>query len=125
MPRSLNRGVVLGCKQLTDKTNFMSEALKGQATPEQIAAWKEQFKNIYSIEVEGYVGYFQNPNRKHMNAAMSKANPDAALDMYEFLAKLTKIGGAEELISDDELFFGLTQHLKTKMDGKKGQLVNL
>jgi hypothetical protein len=101
-------------------------SLIGQLTVDQIAELKTKYKaGIYAVIIDGHIGYFQNPNRIHMNISMSKASADAALDMYEMLAKLTMIGGSEVLLTDDAMFFGLTQHLKTKMDGKKGQLVNL
>ena len=100
--------------------------LIGEASPEQIKEWKEKYKGgIYQVANGGYVAYFQNPNRIHVNIAMSKSNNDAAFDMYETLAKLTKIGGSEELLTNDEFFYDLTLHLKTKIEGKKGQLKNL
>jgi hypothetical protein len=100
--------------------------LIGQATPEQIEAWKKQYTGgVYAIEVDGHIGYFKNPSRKELNYAMSKADRDAALDMFEQLAEITFIGGSEATIKNDELFFGLVQELKVKMDGKKAKLVNL
>ncbi len=106
----------------------MSNELKliGQATPEQIEAWKKQYTGgIYGVAVDGYIGYFKNPSRKELNYAMSKADKDAALEMFEQLAEVTFIGGSEAVIKNDELFLGLVQELKVKMDGKKAQLVNL
>ncbi len=100
--------------------------LTGQANAEQIAAWKKQYPGgVYAIEVDGHVGYFKNPTRKEMNYAMSKADKEAALDMFEQLAEITYLGGSEAVIRNDELFFGLVQELKVKMDGKKARLVNL
>jgi len=100
--------------------------LTGEASPEEIKAWKATYKQgIYQVVNGNYVAYFQNPTRIHMNISMSQAKAEAALDMYEMLAKLTKIGGAEELLTDDEMFYGLTADLKVKMDGKRGVLKNL
>jgi len=100
--------------------------LIGQQTDEQIQNWKLQNKQgIYSIEAEGHIGYFKNPNRHEMNCTMSKASMDAALDMYEELARLTFLGGSEDLLNDDQMFFGLVQQIKVKMEGKKATLVNL
>jgi len=102
------------------------QQITGQQTAEQIQAWKAQYKQgIYAIEVDNHIGYFSNPSRHEMNCAMSKASSDAALDMYEELARLTFIGGAEEVIDNDQMFFGLVQQIKVKMDGKKARLVNL
>jgi len=100
--------------------------LIGQQSAEQIQQWKQQNKQgIYSIEADGHIAYFKNPNRHEMNCTMSKASLDAALDMYEELAKLTFLGGSEDLLNDDQMFFGLVQQIKVKLEGKKATLVNL
>lgn len=102
------------------------QQIAGQQNEEQIQAWKHQYKQgIYAIEVDNHIGYFKNPSRHEMNCAMSKASSDAALDMYEELARLTFIGGTEEVINNDQMFFGLVQQIKVKMEGKKAKLVNL
>ncbi len=104
----------------------MEQQLTGQQTDEQVNTWKQQYKQgIYAIEVDGHVGYFKNPNRNEMNCALSKASSGLALDMYEELARLTFLGGSEEVINDDQKFFGLVQQIRSKMDGKKAKLVNL
>lgn len=104
----------------------MQQQLTGQQTDEQIQAWKQQYKQgIYAIEIDNHIGYFKNPNRHEMNCTLSKASSDAALDMYEELARLTFLGGSEEVLNDDQKFFGLVQQVRTKMDGKKAKLVNL
>jgi len=100
--------------------------LKGQATDAQIAEWKTKHKyGIYSIEVDQHVGYFKNPGRTELNCAMSKADKDKALALFEELANLTFIGGSDELLNDDQMFIGVCQELKVKLDGKKARLVNL
>lgn len=100
--------------------------LNGQQPDEQVQKWKQQHKQgIYAIEADGHIAYFKNPNRHEMNCTMSKASMDAALDMYEELAKLTFLGGSEELLNDDQMFFGLVQQIKVKLEGKKATLVNL
>lgn len=104
----------------------MNEILTGQASPEQIAAWKKQYtQGIYALVVDGHIAYFKNPGRNEMNCAMSRASGTAALDMYDDLARRTLIGGSEAVLDDDQMFFGAVQQVKTKMEGKKAQLVNL
>lgn len=101
-------------------------ALKGQATDALVAEWKAKHKyGIYAIEVEGHIGYFKNPGRNELNCAMSKADRDKALDIFEELANITFIGGSEEILRDDQMFIGVSQELKVKLDGKKAKLVNL
>lgn len=38
----------------------MNEILTGQASPEQIAAWKKQYtQGIYALVVDGHIAYFK------------------------------------------------------------------
>lgn len=100
--------------------------LTGQVTDNQIAEWKAKYKyGIYALEVDGHIGYFKNPDRHDLNCAMSKSDKDRTLDVFEELANLTFIGGSEELLRDDQMFIGICQELKTKLDGKRARLVNL
>ena len=104
----------------------MDTQLIGQATESRIAEWKAKHKyGIYAIEVDGHVGYFKNPGRNELNCALSKADRDKALDVFEELANITFIGGSEEILKDDQMFIGVSQELKAKLDGKKAKLVNL
>ncbi len=103
-----------------------TNALKGQVADEQITEWKTKYKyGIYAVEVEGHIGYFKNPGRHELNCAMSKADREKALDLFEELANITFIGGSEEILKDDQMFIGVSQELKIKLDGKKAKLVNL
>ena len=98
----------------------------GSVSEGQIKEWKATHKyGIYSIEVEGHIAYFKNPGRHELNCTMSKADNERALDMYEELASLTFIGGCDELLRDDQMFIGVCQELKVKLEGKKAVLVNL
>ncbi len=100
--------------------------LTGQASEDQINEWKRKHKTgIYSVEVDGHIGYFKNPGRNELNCAMSKADREKALDIFEELANITFLGGSEEILKDDQMFIGVSQELKVKLDGKKAILVNL
>ncbi len=103
-----------------------TQQLTGQASPEQIQEWKQKYKQgIYAIEVDGHIAYFKNPGRHEMNCAMSKASSEASFDIYDELTKRTLIGGSEDVLTDDQKFFGAVHQLKVKMEGKKASLVNL
>lgn len=98
----------------------------GQVADGQIDSWKSKFKQgIYALEVGGHIAYFKNPCRAEINCAMSKADREKTLEMYEELAQLTFIGGSEHVLTDDELFLGICQELGLKLEGKKATLVNL
>ena len=101
--------------------------LVGQATPEQIAAWKAQYKmGIYSLTDDDglHVGYFKNPSRQEVNCALASANK-TPLGPAEELAKLTFIGGSEALLNDDAMSLGTTEYINKKMNGVKLRMVNL
>jgi hypothetical protein len=101
-------------------------SITGQATAEQIAEWKAKYKyGIYALEVDGHIGYFKNPGRSELNYAMSKSDNDKVLNIFEELANVTFIGGSREILEDDQMFIGISQELKTKLEGKKAKLVNL
>ena len=104
----------------------MNTQLKGQATEAQIAEWKSKYKyGIYALKVDGHVGYFKNPDRNEVNFAMSKADNDKVLNVFEGLASVTFIGGSKDILEDDQLFIGICQELKVKLEGKRAKLVNL
>lgn len=91
-----------------------------------MAEWKATHKyGIYAIEVGGHIAYFKNPGRNELNCAMSKADREKALHIFEELANLTFVGGSKEVLLDDQLFIGASQELKTKLEGTKAKLVNL
>jgi hypothetical protein len=100
--------------------------LKGQASKAQIDEWKQKYHyGIYAVEVGGHVAYFKNPGRHELNCALTKADKERALAVFEELASVTYIGGSEEVLKDDQMFIGICQELKVKLDGKKARLVNL
>lgn len=100
--------------------------ITGLATDAQLKEWKAKYKyGIYAVEVDGHIAYFKNPDRHDLNCAMRKADRDKALDVFEELAAITFIGGSDEVLKDDQMFIGLSQELKVKLEGKKAQLVNL
>ncbi len=100
--------------------------LKGQESSSQIEEWKQKYQyGIYAVEVGGHVAYFKNPGRHELNCALTKADKERALAVFEELASVTYIGGSEEVLKDDQMFIGICQELKVKLDGKKARLVNL
>lgn len=98
----------------------------GQANDQQIKEWKTIHKTgIYAIIVDNHIAYFKNPNRQEVNCALSKADTDNALGVFEMLANITFIGGSEEIMKDDRMFIGMCNEMKVKLDGAKATLVNL
>ena len=104
----------------------MSAVLIGQATDDKVKDWKVKHKyGIYAVTIDGHIAYFKNPNRQEINCALSKADKENALAVFEMLASVTFLGGSDELLNDDQMFVGLSSEIKVKLDGKKASLVNL
>lgn len=103
-----------------------TKTMKGQVSLSQIDEWKQKYPyGIYAVEVDGHVAYFKNPGRHELNCALTKADKEKALAVFEELANITYIGGSEEVLKDDQMFIGICLELKVKLDGKKARLVNL
>lgn len=105
-----------------------TQNLIGQATAEQIAKWKEQYKaGIYSITAGDHIAYFRNPQRQDVAKAMELASDEDQLSGIEEFGKLCCIGGSEDILKDDSLFLSARHVLSAKVQGSeiKAQLVNL
>ncbi|MBA3830139.1 MAG: hypothetical protein H0X33_14460 [Taibaiella sp.] len=104
-----------------------TQLLKGEATPEEIAGWKKLYpQGIYSIIVGGKsVLYFKKPGRSELNYANSKRNPDEEFDYYEAICFVTCIGGAKDLLNDEQSFLGIVLRMHTLSIGEPTELVNL
>lgn len=104
----------------------MNKELVGQATDEQIAAWKKDNKDgIYKIEVDGHVGYFRNPDMDDLNIAASQVDADAPLDFNKTIMRDTILGGSERIIEETRLFMGASKQIAKKIDGAKAKLSDL
>jgi hypothetical protein len=90
--------------------------LKGQATEEQLAAWKKLHGDVYSVEVEGHIGYLKPMERKVMMYALSKLdisisdqgkkmNLGQMAQSGEVVLQNCWIGGSEDIRKNDDLFF--------------------
>lgn len=101
-------------------------SLKGQATPEQIAKWKQEYPDgISAIEVGEHILYVRNPDMNDLNFAGSQATDDAPLDYYKVLLNEIYIGGSKEALNDVDCMKGMIKVLKPLIDGKKAKLVKL
>jgi hypothetical protein len=102
--------------------------LMGQATDEQIAAWKAKYKmGIFAYEINGQIAYFKNPSRQEINCALYKADAESPLSACEELASLIYIPDQPNttILTDDEVYSGLMICMKLKLNGIPGRLVNL
>lgn len=100
--------------------------IKGQASPEQIEAWKKE-KNVdkilfakASLNEEQTIAYFIKPNRVIIAACMKKAKDNkGVMDNLKFLDLMRKnlfIGGDPNWLTDDALKNGFDSHIDTLME---------
>lgn len=86
------------------------------ATPEQIAAWKKLYGDVYEITVDGRTGYVRGFDRNTMKFALSqlkfKLGADSSAEVsVEKMIELGEIGlqncwlgGDDEILNNDRLF---------------------
>ena len=105
--------------------------LIGQATAEQIAAWKEEVKKkygetaeVYEYEVEGSVAYLRSVDRDTYSAAAAKVSTSPA-KFNELVINNIWLGGDEAIRKQDQFYFGLIDFVEDLMGKKKGSLKTL
>lgn len=96
----------------------------GQATPEQIEAWKAEHGEVFAIIVEDSVLYVRKPTRKDLSYASASAK-NGGLDYIEALMKNCKLGGDETIITDDGKFMGASGQMATLVEIKAATIKKL
>lgn len=98
-----------------------SSMKSGQASPEQIEAWKKQYGKVFELDIEDAVGYLRRPTRVELSAATAlSANDPVAFN--ERLLNDCWLGGDERIKTDDEYFFGASPLLAQLVEAKHGEL---
>lgn len=102
--------------------------LKGQATAEQIATWKEEAakkeQKVFSYIVEDKICYLRSVDRDTYSAAIAKVSTSPA-KMNEMIIKSIWLGGDDEIRKNDQYYFGLIDFVEELMAKKKGSLTEL
>lgn len=98
--------------------------LVGQATPEQIEAWKRQHGDVFSATVADGVCYLKKPSRKALGYATfaSKSDP---IKFNEVILNDCWLGGDETIRTDDSKFLGLSGVLSGIIEVKEAELKKL
>jgi len=100
--------------------------LTGQATDEQIAAWKKANpQGIYSLTSGNSILYFKRPSWEEVDCAMSKVDKEHPLAMGEELVELTLLGGDENALQDVPTRLSIHTAVIDQIESKKATLVNL
>lgn len=101
-----------------------TKQMVGQATPEQIEAWKAEHGEVFAIIVEDSVLYVRKPTRKDLSYASASAK-NGGLDYIEALMKNCKLGGDETIITDDGKFMGASGQMATLVEIKAATIKKL
>ncbi len=98
--------------------------LIGQATPEQIEAWKKEHGEIFQVVVEDHLAYFKKPGRKIL-AYASKALQESSIQYVEELLDNTFVGGSKEVLTNDDYFLAAVQVVDQMLVLKTAELTKL
>lgn len=101
----------------------MSE-LKGQATAEQLAEWKEKHGRVFQYVVENKTCYLRAVDRNTYSAAAAKVTSSPA-KFNETIINNIWLGGDEDIKKLDSYYYGLIDFVEELMAKKKGSLTEV
>lgn len=97
-----------------------------EITAQQIEQWKQQHKDIYQISVDDKTCYVRKPKRQELSYAMVGSNGGKDIvKMQEILVKSCWLGGDEEMMTDDSMFFALAEKVSELIPKKEAELKKL
>ena len=96
--------------------------LKGQATAEQLAEWKEKYGKVFQYIVDDKTCYMRPVDRATYSAATAKITSGGPSKFNETVIENIWLGGDEELKKKDCYYFGLIDFVEELMAKKKGSL---
>lgn len=96
----------------------------GEATPEQIAEWKEKHGDVFAVKCDGHVAYLKKPSRKAISYA-SIAGKNDPMKFNELLLSDCFVGGSEAVKTDDSLFLGVSGKIAELIEVKEAELEKL
>lgn len=93
-------------------------------TKEQIQEWKQQYKDIFVLNVEGKKAYLRTPDRHTLSYASTLATKDP-LKFNEVVLTNCWLGGDEEIKTDNALFLAASSKLPELIQIKEATLEKL
>lgn len=107
------------------------EKFKGEATPEQIAEWKETVEKkygesakVYQYQVDDMICYVRTVDRATYSAAAAKVSTSPA-KFTDVIIENCWLGGCDDIRKVDQYYFGLSEFLEELVAKKKGSLTEL
>lgn len=108
------------------------EGFKGQATPEQIAAWKKEVAGkygenakVYEYKVDDSVAYLRSVDRNTFSLASSKVASAGPNKFNEVILENIWLGGDDAVRKEDRYYFALIEFIEELLGKKKGSLSEL
>lgn len=95
-----------------------------ELTGKQIEEYKEEYKEIFLIQVEDKKCYLHKPTRQILDAASASSSKRNSL-FNETLLKNCWIAGDKDIINDDEYFMGASSQLDQIITFKNAELKKL
>lgn len=100
------------------------EKLIGQASQEQVDAWKQEHGDVFEVRTDGHVCYLRKPKRNELPYIQKVAQTNG-IKSNELLMKACWLGGSEEVQNNDAMFYGVCDHLQVLIEKKQAELVKL
>jgi hypothetical protein len=102
----------------------MEKQAKGQATPEQIAVWKNLHGEVFEVRVDDSVAYLKKPDRAAIKAMAACAQSDP-IRSSEVLLENCWLGGDETVKTDNGKFLAVSGTLSQLVEVKTAELKKL
>jgi hypothetical protein len=102
----------------------MKEQVKGQATAEQIAMWKNLHGDIFEARVDESIAYLRKPDRATIKAMAAVAQSDP-IRASEVLLENCWLGGDETIKTDNGKFLAVSATLSQLVEVKTAELKKL
>ena len=125
-----HQSAIIAAKQDAERDQRAKEAEEarlrkaGKATPEQIAAWKQEHGEVHEVEVEDHFCYLKNPSRKVLGYA-STAGKQNPIKFNEIMLAGCWVGGDEKMKTDDSLFLAVGSVLQELVQVKEATIKKL
>ncbi|MCL2290828.1 MAG: hypothetical protein FWC34_09050 [Bacteroidetes bacterium] len=100
------------------------EKLTGQATDEQIKAWKEKHEKVFFTKAEGHIAYFRKPDRKELDYSLSMKDSNP-LKADEAMLKSCFLGGSSVFTTDVGFMIGASGLIEKLIAIKEAELGEL
>jgi hypothetical protein len=100
------------------------EKLSGQVSDDQIAMWKKQYRDIFSVMAGSKICYLKRPDRNTLKATNAIAEQDG-MRGNEVLLEGCWLGGDLEMKTNDEYFLEVVPVLEDIADFGRAELKKL